>query len=429
MTTFVSTAASAFVARRNRAPVVIFAVAIVVRIAVIASRGFYPDQAAFEQWATVLTTQGPLAIYAAAMHPRVDYPPGYLYALWAAGFVHLLFGGGELGFRIAIKAVPILSDLIVIGLVYRTASRIGTKRAALWVTGAVAILPPLWIDSAVYGQSDSVPVVFAFAALLAILAGNVATSLPLLTASLLIKPQALLLAPTMAVLLPSIRTKAFQIAAGGAGALVLAYLAILPFTTLRAPLDVYRFLLAPYVYGAAKAPNATDGAFNLYAIITPFFSSDARRIGPITFHTLGLVLVAALVLGAAGLLAWSLAKYPDEDRRLSRVFGTATLSLLALFLFATRMHERYLLPALVFGAPLAVDDLPSAVAMLWLALTFTMNCTFIMVGFYGGGHHPVTVKVAQAASIGNIVAFCVLWQRQMRRSFAPTDVRGLEKCR
>jgi hypothetical protein len=121
------------------------------------------------------------------------------------------------------------------------------------------------------------------------------------------------------------------------------------------------------------------------------------------------------VLVGAILLALSLRNISEQKQLYARVFGNAALSLLGLFLFATRMHERYLLPALVFGAPLALDDRPSAVAMLWLTFTFSVNCTFIMVGFHGGSSHPITVKLAQAASLGNLIAFVVLWQRQWRR--------------
>jgi Gpi18-like mannosyltransferase len=240
--------------------------------------------------------------------------------------------------------------------------------------------------------------------------------LPLLAASLMIKPQALMIAPSIAVVFGRIKQRGLQFAVGSIGGLLLAYVATLPFTPARSPLGVFRFLLGLYLYGAGKAPNATDGAFNLYAIITPFFTSDMRHLGPITYHALGVVLVVSLVLACAVLLFRSLRDSPSQPVY-ARVFGSASLSLLALFLFATRMHERYLLPAIVFGAPLALDDVPSAIAMLWLALTFSVNCTFIMVGFYGGNHHPMTVKLAQAASIGNIVAFAVLWQRQWRRLF------------
>jgi Gpi18-like mannosyltransferase len=401
----------------NRLLAWIIVAALVIRVAVIGSTGFYPDQQAFEQWALTLATHGPLAIYAPEMQPRVDYPPGYLYVLWGAGLAHLATGGGELGFRVAIKAIPILADLVLIVLVYRICRRIASERAALWVTGAIAILPPLWIDSAVYGQSDSVPIVFALASVMAILEGNAGVGLPFLAASLLIKPQALMIAPSIAVVFSRIRQRWLQLALGSVGGLVLAYVAALPFTVARSPFGVYAFLLSLYLYGAGKAPNATDGAFNLYAIITPFFTSDMRQIGPITYHTLGVILVVSFVLAGAVLLFWSLRDVTTERRLHTRFFGNANLSLLALFLFATRMHERYLLPALVFGAPLALDDVPSAIAMLWLAFTFSVNCTFIMVGFYGGNHHPITVKLAQAASIGNIVAFAVLWQRQWRRLF------------
>jgi Gpi18-like mannosyltransferase len=399
----------------NRKLFAIFVIAIIIRIAVIKSPGFLIDQEQFEHWALVIAMHGPLAAYSAETYPRIDYPPGYLYILWGAGLAHMVTGGGAIDFRAAIKTVPILADLVVIGLVYRVCRRMASEGAALWVTAATALLPPLWIDSAIYGQSDSVPIVFSLAALIIMLEGRLTATIPLLAASLLIKPQALLIAPTIIALFGRIRKRLLQFVGGSVGALTLVYVLALPFTSERSPVAVFSFVLNLYLYGAGKAPNATDGAFNLYAIITPFYSSDSRHVGPITYHVLGVGLVSVFVLVGAILLALSLRNISEQKQLYARVFGNAALSLLGLFLFATRMHERYLLPALVFGAPLALDDRPSAVAMLWLTFTFSVNCTFIMVGFHGGSSHPITVKLAQAASLGNLIAFVVLWQRQWRR--------------
>ncbi len=72
---------------------------------------------------------------------------------------------------------------------------------------------------------------------------------------------------------------------------------------------------------------------------------------------------------------------------------------------ATRMHERYLMPGLTFGALVAAfrtDFIPSEIA---LATVFTLNAIFILVGFYGGHHHSSSLAAARVLSAAGVAAF------------------------
>ena len=40
--------------------------------------------------------------------------------------------------------------------------------------------------------------------------------------------------------------------------------------------------------------------------------------------------------------------------------------------------------------------------------TFTVNCAFILKGFYGGGHHPITAQIGHLLSLVNLGAFALV---------------------
>ena len=398
----------------NRRLALLLAAAFVFRLLFIPTHGFKYDFDAYANWATLLATHGPIAMYHALPNPPVDYPPGYLYVLWAAGLVHAAIGGGVLVMRALIKIVPIVADLVVIAFCYRAARRFASERAAFILAGIVAFAPPLWFDSAFWGQSDSVPTAFLFGAIFALENGAVIAGLALYTIAIITKPQGLAIAPAVLVLCERAGDRVRRFALGLFASLAIAYVATLPFTLARDPVSVFSFLLSTYANGVAVAPYTTNGAFNLYTLITSYHQNDATLVFGIPYHVFGVALVALLVLIITFGLARYLATERDEVKRLASTLGAASLSLLVFFLFATRIHERYVLPAIALGAPLAVEDRPTAIALAWLALTFTINGAYSFKGLYPPGH-PIPNLIAHALSLGNIIAFATLWHRQTKR--------------
>jgi Gpi18-like mannosyltransferase len=389
--------------------------ALLVRVALAATPGFADDRAYFQAWARVLAAHGPLAIYAPGVRPVVDYAPGYLYVLWAAGIAHARFEGGATTWRVLLEIVPIAGDLCLIVLLYRLARTLAGATRALWLAAAAAFLPPLWLDSAIYGQADALPIALAFLALTRALDGRVFASWVSLTVAILVKPLVVVLIPLLELL--KVRTKHHvrSLLVAATACLALAYVSALPFTERRSPMGVLGFLAGRYVSGANKATAVSEGAFSVYPLLTGFFTSDAAHLGPFTFATWGIALVLASLASVVLAFGPALIRAQADRRRTLLAFGAACLTLLSLFLFATRMHERYLLPALAFGAPLALDDRPTAIALGWLALSFSVNCVYTLHHFMGGEHHPATVALGRAMIVGNLIAFATLWQRQLCR--------------
>ncbi len=117
--------------------------------------GFGVDLSAFQFWANDLATNGLYGFYDRDFFH--DYTPGYLYVLWLVGVVGNAIGGiGDL-----IKVPAILADLAIGWLVWSMILELGGRRSLALGAALVAVLNPVtWFDSVVWGQVDSVGVVF-----------------------------------------------------------------------------------------------------------------------------------------------------------------------------------------------------------------------------------------------------------------------------
>ena len=127
---------------------------------VLPGSGFANDLNAFQYWASNLASQGLHGFYERDFFH--DYTPGYLYVLWLVGLVGQALGGvGDL-----IKIPPILADLALGYLVWSMARELGASRRAARIAAVIVVVNPItWFDSVVWGQVDSVGVVFLLLAL------------------------------------------------------------------------------------------------------------------------------------------------------------------------------------------------------------------------------------------------------------------------
>src|SRR3954468_10562881 len=116
--------------------------------------GFQVDLISFRGWAANLAAQGPFGFYSRPFFH--DYTPGYLYVLWVVGLVERFLPTLDL-----IKVPAILADLVGAYLIWAMTLEIGaSRRAALVGAGLYLFVPITWFDSVVWGQVDSVGVVF-----------------------------------------------------------------------------------------------------------------------------------------------------------------------------------------------------------------------------------------------------------------------------
>ncbi|HET7728238.1 MAG TPA: phospholipid carrier-dependent glycosyltransferase [Candidatus Limnocylindrales bacterium] len=389
--------------------------------------GFRVDLDAFRFWANDLATNGPYGFYSRPFFH--DYTPGYLYALWMVGIVgKALDGIGDL-----IKVPAILADVALAFVVFRILrDDLGVReRRALAGAGIVLANPIAWFDSVVWGQVDSVGVVFLLLAVRELWRGRTERSAVLAVTAALIKPQLGILAPLIAAV--TIRRALrpgdaeteggtawergtrgpVRIVTTGLAGFAMAVALSLPFgLSVVEPAPTFPYvdsdLARQLVSTAAGYPYLTVNAYNPWALLSVdgnglaangTWVCDALVPPAIAGNPdapcqavdpppgVGLVLgVPAVLVGSVGLIVVILATCVlvalRPDRRTILV-GLAVLAL-AFFVVPTRVHERYLFPLYGVAAILAAVSRRWAVAYLVGSIATFLNMYVVLTTIYPG---------------------------------------------
>ncbi|MDI6772204.1 MAG: hypothetical protein QME77_06395 [bacterium] len=358
-------AAVAYADRAHRRWWNLAACALLLRFLIMPYGGFPVDIGTFRAWAVGLAEKGPAAFYGAGF---ADYLPGYLYVLWVIGEINQVVRLSDQAFVFALKLPAAICDVTAAWVVFALARRMGSGWA-LPLSASYLFNPGIVFNSAYWGQADAVGALFALSGVA--LLGVASPLLPavLLTVAALIKPQT---APAM---IPAglylVRTLARPVhgpprwdllmgaAAVAAAALVLI---ILPFGL--SPLGligVLRVSLGVYPYSSVVA-------FNFWGAAQGFWVGDGVRWLGVPLYLLGTTAAAAaLVVVAVGAL---------RRPTLRGAVLACSVALLATFVFPTRIHERYLLPAIPFFAAAAAADRRMVGVYAVLSVVFASNLLF-----------------------------------------------------
>ncbi len=392
----------------------LLAAAFALRMVLAVTLPGYPyDTGTFYSWAISLAKEGPSVFYTSGFF--ADYPPGYLYVLWGAGLLLRALGiQGLSGGAMAVLCLfPILCDLALAALLWRLALPRAGERAALAAAAAAAFNPAFLFDCAVWKQVDAALALALVLCFLLLSRGHWYAAALAYAAALLIKPQALLFGPPFALgyLLALPRPASMRTAGKLLGRLLAAaalcigavLLVSAPFTGSQTPV---LWLVRQYFTTATSYPYASVNAFNLIALLGGNWQDESARFLLLRWKDWGtlfiLLLTAALALGAL------------RGRRR----GKADLLLLAafygsgIFLFAHRMHERYLFPALALL--LAAWARSGDRRLRWPALLFSLSLLTNMAAVYLSAERDTFLEgegvrlVMRIAAIAALAGFALL---------------------
>lgn len=281
----------------------------------------------FGRWYRILNRQG----LGALSQGFATYTPPYLILLWLGTRVR-----GVLPPLTAIKTIPILFDGLSALAVYKLVRLKYPAGPVPWLASAgFLVLPTVILNSAYWGQIDSLYTSLLLWCLYFLLVGRNLPAMMTFGLSLSIKAQAVFLLPFLAVMAFKKRLPwAYFLLVP----LVYTVAALLPSLMAGRPLlDTLNI----YVAQVQAYPQLAMHAANLYSVI-PY------RFAPIAYYTgLG---VAALLLGV-----WTL-YHGLSDLRLANhraILLTALVSLVLVPFLLPKMHDRYFYPADILSYVLA----------------------------------------------------------------------------
>jgi hypothetical protein len=376
--------------------------------------GFRVDVGDFAIWASRLAASGPGAFY--GQGGLTDYPPGYMYVLWLIGSIGRWLQLYTLGVNITpglIKIPGIVADGAVAWLLFAYCRRFGDGWLGRWrgehlglVAATIWLFNPGTIfDSAVWGQIDSVGALVLIASLYALARGWTEAAAAGAVVAMLVKFQFAFLLPVVAVvglkrhLLgrssdPEHANRADPLRiltslAAGLGSLVAL---IVPFGLgVWAPGDASHSLVSKFLAAADLYKGLTINAMNIWRnpwsglTRVQWWGCDSPNnpgfCGPndgIAFvlgsTTVTWQLVGAILFGLVAVVAlWQVARRDDPAGLLT---GSLLLAV-AFFALPTRVHERYLFPALALAAPLVARSWRSAATYGALSLIFFANIYWV----------------------------------------------------
>lgn len=390
--------------------------------------GFGYDIKTLRDWTGHLLNDPLSRFYAVADSP--DHLPGDLWLLLAGGKLYTWLGGDSFRgkpFLMLVKLVPTIFDVFVALLLFaivRARAGVQSGIAALrW-----SILNPAFIFlTAIWGQWDAVSGALLLAGIAIVYRrdGWWFWSAPLFAWAMLVKPQMALLVAVVYLITVFDAWERSHALAGAVRvlwwrAIVAAVLAVATISALALPFRVWlpgfhtRWMLLDRIKEALNLyPKITLGACNIWMIYAGSLNrySDVRRqVLGLTPHAWGNI----LFLLAMVFILWTMARQA-RGRLIPVISWTALATAFAFFMLPTRVHERYLFPAVILAILLAgLMDFPR-----WgrrLAGAFSLSYLLNLVLVYGGFRAILPGAIAtftshalfRGLSVANVVLFLLV---------------------
>ena len=303
-------------------------IAFMVRFVFFSNQGYAAvDTKDFMAWFQTAADYGPRTFYTRTW---CDYPPFNIYFFWIFGLLakSLSLFGTSL-FTYVMKLPPNLFDMATSALIFVFVRKRLNFKMALLATVLYAFNPAVIFNAAVWGQFDAIYTFFLVLSLMLALASKPELSAVTFTLGILTKPQSIALLPLIAYLI--FRKKGWRrlVTSILAGAATI-FAVIIPFEWSN-PVT----FLGNIYFGAYSGYEYTSiNAFNTWAL------------GGLWVPDGNLFIVGWILFGAFTVFTlYVLHKRFKVSGEMLALFS-AFMLLFAFFMLPTRIHERYLFPAI-----------------------------------------------------------------------------------
>lgn len=350
---------------------------------------FTLDVNTFRSWGDTIVKVGPHNFYA---NTWSDYPPLFMYFLWAWGWIQKLFTGETLMNVQWVKLPACIADCINGLLIFhllkgRVAIRSAYRTAAFYLFNPVVLFV-----SAIWGQVDAIVTLMMLLTSWLVLSNRLVASAMMAAAAVLVKPQGVFMIPVVFFQLWH-RNPVWRWPLAIVSGLVTAWLILLPATWHKlwawvpgpAGLNVPALFVQPFFWfnGQMKQtgenyPYSTVNAFNVWMLPPPneAWKGDDRLLFFLPHHTWGIILVALLL----ALVGWYLYRNRNLTGGVFPYFLASAVTLVGFYMLATRMHERYIFPAIAFLA--LAQAFNRRLTWIYWAFTFTSLVSIAYVFFF-----------------------------------------------
>lgn len=319
--------------------------AFIVRLLFFPLSGYKNDTGVFIYWFNTAAEHGPRLFYNVVYSELgwIDYPPFNAYIFWAFGSLSNALSSllGTNVITSIIKLPPNLFDMATAFLIFAIVRKRFTFKMGLLAAGLYAFNPAVIFNAAVWGQFDAIYTFFLVLSLYLFFESKPQWAVVAFMLGVLTKPQSIALAPLVVFLV-------FKVYKWNWKGLLISFLAavgtifavILPFEWSN-PVT----FLSNIYFGAYNNYQATSiNAFNFWAF-GGMWVSDTQTSLLGSPYIIGWVLFAALSL----FVLYFVHRRFGFNSEFIIIFAAFAL-FFGFFMLPTRIHERYLFPAMAMLA-------------------------------------------------------------------------------
>jgi dolichyl-phosphate-mannose-protein mannosyltransferase len=337
---------------------------LIFRILLSPIQGNVLDLSTFASWYQYVAENGIHSLY----ETWCDYPPFNAYIFWVFGSLAKylsLFGTSSLIYVLKLPAN--IFDTATSALVYLFLRKRTDFTKSLYATSLYLFNPATIFNTSIWGQFDAIYTFFLVLSLIFVIDSKPRLSAVVYAIALLTKPQSIALAPVIIYLIykkygwGKFITSIFAIAST-------ILIVIMPFTWD----NPVTFLFNIYSTGYGGYQYTTINAFNIWAFFG-FWKPDSQSFGFLNYFVIGWALFACSAMFSISVLHKRFKTLGDIS-----ILFSSFLLLFSFFMLLTRIHERYLFPAisvLVMMFPFSKKMRPF---LYILSLTYLMNQAYVM---------------------------------------------------
>jgi Gpi18-like mannosyltransferase len=307
----------------------VLAVSLLVRLLLFPLQGYPVDINDFLSWFNTAATHGIRPFYSDT--GWTDYPPFNVYIFWFFGSIANAASKAGISAVNIVKLAPNLFDLGTAVLIYVFVRKQASFKLAIAATALYTFNPAVIYDAAVWGQYDAIYTFFLVLSLMLALRKKPMFSAAAFALGILTKPQGIALAPLVAFLIYK-KNGLREMLASVLAFAATVFVVILPFNWGGSPIS---FLTNIYFVAYKGYAYTSINAFNLWGLISGMWVPDGN-----------LLIVGWALFGAfTAFTLYFLNKRFKTSSEFLAVYA-AFMLLFAFFMLPTRIHERYLFPAI-----------------------------------------------------------------------------------
>ena len=381
--------------------------------------GFASDIHCFTTWSKLAFDEGISNFYTSEVY--TDYPPGFVYIFYLIGAFRSLFNLADNSslFIILIKLPAIISDVGIAVIAYLLSQDRKLKQiSGLGISLLILLNPMVILDSAVWGQTDSV---FVFLLVIVFYLFYKKKNVPayfIYAVAILVKPQSLIFAPVIIfayvkALLDSRKEKGKLLnsilihTGSGIAAIASVFLLMVP-CGIGPALKQYTETLGSY-------PYCSVNAYNFWALIGKNWKSQEDPFLGISLKSWGMVAIVFVVAASVYIFI----RMRDSE---SVFFFTAAFIITGVFTLSVRMHERYIYPAFIFllFAFVLRPKLETFILFVSSSLVAFFNSYHVLY-YYDAQNYNWTNPVIKTVSVFEFVVFALMIWTTIKHYIKPED--------